>query len=623
MKFRSFIFLLFISFAFFIVDANALTYYRVTNTNGLNLRTGPGTSYKTIEKVKYNDMVLVENTLKTDNQNCSKGWYFVKYENKTGYICSNYIDSSNISTLVKKKNTPVKNSPSNKYKNYTKINAYKNVSMKTGKRTKAKGCSAGYYKITINGQNKYVCANNTRDWNNSSTIIVSSRGGSYLKSNPKSKKNYKYINYGTGLSMQFKNKVKGVGCKEGYYKVNYKNTTKYICSKYVARTNRIGVLKVNSSPARIKNNSTSPTITTFKYGEDIVLLSKKKYSGANCSKGYFKIRANNKIGYICSNYVSLSNWTTRTDKNIAIFTKPDSSKEKISSIKSNSKIVLQNKDKIKGYGCSEGYFKIYINGKTGYICSSNTKYGKYLINDEKKGATKIPILTWHRIVSDDYKNKHLKNDEWTAGATIFEKQIKYLYDNNYNPISMDKFYCWYKGKCWLPKKSVVITFDDGNAEDYYLVMPILKKYNFYATSFVVGSRTEKNYNYDVTHTKRTFLTKDIMNKMKIEYPKFELQSHSYNFHYREKGSFRIKFMTKKEIQNDFDKNKKYGFKYIAYPYGSYTKDLTDKVKENGYRLGFKFSSLEYATRNSKQFEIPRIKINGFSTVDTLKQRLNN
>ena len=156
MKIKSKIFLFIIFFVFLCLttDVNALSYYRVTNTNGVSLKSGPENIYKTVEKIKYNDMVLVENSIKAGNQNCSKGWFFVKHENKTGYICSNYIDSSNITALIKKKNTAIKNGPSSTYKTYTRLNAYINVTMKNGKRTKVKKCHLGYYRININGKRR-------------------------------------------------------------------------------------------------------------------------------------------------------------------------------------------------------------------------------------------------------------------------------------------------------------------------------------------------------------------------------------------------------------------------------------------------------------------------------------
>ena len=116
---------------------------------------------------------------------------------------------------------------------------------------------------------------------------------------------------------------------------------------------------------------------------------------------------------------------------------------------------------------------------------TNKKIIEQNINVEEKKdkeieekATKIPIFTFHRIVSDKLKNERFKDNEWAASIDVFESQIKYMYDNGYRTINMDEFYCWYRKECEFPKKTVMITFDDGNADDYYLVMPVLKNYNF-------------------------------------------------------------------------------------------------------------------------------------------------
>ncbi len=36
----------------------------------------------------------------------------------------------------------------------------------------------------------------------------------------------------------------------------------------------------------------------------------------------------------------------------------------------------------------------------------------------------------------------------------------------------------------IPKKSVIVTFDDGHESDYTLALPLLRKFNFKATFFI-------------------------------------------------------------------------------------------------------------------------------------------
>ena len=89
----------------------------------------------------------------------------------------------------------------------------------------------------------------------------------------------------------------------------------------------------------------------------------------------------------------------------------------------------------------------------------------------------------------------------------------------------------------------MITIDDGKYEAYYLVYPIIKKYNFKATSFIVGSRT-KNKTKKYNKTEINFIGLDIVNKVRKEYPNFEFQSHSYNMHIKINKTAKIFLITK-------------------------------------------------------------------------------
>ena len=102
----------------------------------------------------------------------------------------------------------------------------------------------------------------------------------------------------------------------------------------------------------------------------------------------------------------------------------------------------------------------------------------------------IPVLMYHNIVLDE--NFHNQPD--TVSVSMFDEQMKYLYDNNYKTLSMQEFYCWKIKKCSVPEKSVLITFDDGFYGIHYLGEPILKKYNFVASAFLIGSTIKETTN---------------------------------------------------------------------------------------------------------------------------------
>ena len=265
-------------------------------------------------------------------------------------------------------------------------------------------------------------------------------------------------------------------------------------------------------------------------------------------------------------------------------------------------------------------FQLYI------ITKIKNKYFNGLNEDNiRNRAITIPILTFHRLVPDDVKKKLFPKNQWIGSINIFEEMMKYLYDNGYKTISSEEFYNWYMGKVEYDKKTVLITIDDGFYEDYYLVYPIIKKYNFKAISFVVGIRiNEKTKLYDKYTT--SYLGLDIINKVRQEYPFYEFQSHSFNMHFEAKINNRsqpiIYNMTLDKIKNDCLNNDKFNFTTMAYPYGHYYAKARDVIKNHGYHIAFGFAPFKFATRNSDRYAIPRIKINGYSTIETLKKWLN-
>lgn len=102
----------------------------------------------------------------------------------------------------------------------------------------------------------------------------------------------------------------------------------------------------------------------------------------------------------------------------------------------------------------------------------------------------LPILGYHHVVSDEEKQMYYKNNVYVMAVSDFEKQMKYLYENQFDTLTMDEVDEYYQGKKTLKKNSVVITFDDGMKSFHTLVKPILKKYHLQATCFVIAHKTQ-------------------------------------------------------------------------------------------------------------------------------------
>ncbi|MBI4774278.1 MAG: polysaccharide deacetylase family protein [Deltaproteobacteria bacterium] len=93
------------------------------------------------------------------------------------------------------------------------------------------------------------------------------------------------------------------------------------------------------------------------------------------------------------------------------------------------------------------------------------------------GYQTVPILVYHRF-------GEVCRDSLCVAADVFDEQMRFLSDNGYSVIALKDFYDFCRLEKTIPKKSVVLTVDDGYRSFYDVAWPILRKYGYTATLFV-------------------------------------------------------------------------------------------------------------------------------------------
>lgn len=214
---------------------------------------------------------------------------------------------------------------------------------------------------------------------------------------------------------------------------------------------------------------------------------------------------------------------------------------------------------------------------------------------------KIPVITYHNIVPDEIYEEY-KNDFFATKESTLRKQLKYLKDNGFKTLSLDEYYCWKIGECDQPRKSVLITFDDGWSSVYKYALPILKEYHQNAVSFVLYYNVENSAKISDISSPLSYLTLDMIEDSRKEYPALEYASHTYAMHDKENHGKR----TKEEIEHDIAMVKKYNdTEYYAYPNGYSNAEYEQIVKENGYKLAFGFGPYANSSRSNNTYHIDR------------------
>ncbi len=186
----------------------------------------------------------------------------------------------------------------------------------------------------------------------------------------------------------------------------------------------------------------------------------------------------------------------------------------------------------------------------------------------------VPILCYHKFGSD-------KNSSMNTPSHIFEQQMKYLKENGYRVISPHQLLDFLEYRRQIPKKSVLITIDDGYKSVYDVAWPILKKYDFTATLFVYT---------DYVGISKKAITWDELRVLKAN--GFTIGSHSVA-HSDLTGKNQDE--TEEDFQNRLKKeiflskqiiDAKLGQDtlFFSFPYGRYNADLMKRLKSAGYKI---------------------------------------
>lgn len=99
-------------------------------------------------------------------------------------------------------------------------------------------------------------------------------------------------------------------------------------------------------------------------------------------------------------------------------------------------------------------------------------------------------------------------------------------------------------------------------------------------------------------------------------------SHTYALHTKENDQFAIDSKTKKQLQEDFQKQQQVtDISYIAYPYGYVNELMMEVCKEFQVKLGFCYHENRAATRADDDYQLPRFAITSMTSMDSFRAML--
>jgi len=194
---------------------------------------------------------------------------------------------------------------------------------------------------------------------------------------------------------------------------------------------------------------------------------------------------------------------------------------------------------------------------------------------DPSGYQLVPILCYHNLAPQS-------KGRLVLGVKSFEEQMHYLKSQGYRVVSLKEFleFTWLKKQ--LPRKSLVLTFDDGYRAFIQYAYPILKELGFTATLFVYS---------DYIGAGVTALSWADLKKLAAE--GFDIEAHSKSHGNMRRAAtesadeYAKRLAAELNVPKDlFSKNLGYLPQSLAYPYGSQDDVVVQRTKERGYVAAF-------------------------------------
>lgn len=188
----------------------------------------------------------------------------------------------------------------------------------------------------------------------------------------------------------------------------------------------------------------------------------------------------------------------------------------------------------------------------------------------------VPILCYHQI--RDWRPKDSQSSkDYIIPTAAFREQMQMLADSGYHTVLPDQLYAYLTTGAALPSKPVMLTFDDGDLDQYETAVPILDKHGFKGTFFImtvaIGRRGKQPY----------------MDKAQIK--DLSDRGHAIGAHTWDHHNVKKYQGDDWKIQVEEPKAKLEAIigkpvKYFAYPFGLWNKQALPEIRKRGYVAAF-------------------------------------
>ena len=220
-------------------------------------------------------------------------------------------------------------------------------------------------------------------------------------------------------------------------------------------------------------------------------------------------------------------------------------------------------------------------------------------------TSRVPILMYHSVSANGPSGLA----RYRVTPAVFEEQLQYLHDTGFRSVTLEKWRLAMEAKRPLPGRAVIITFDDGYRDFLTEAWPLLAKYGFSATVFLVADSVGRTNEWDQYYgQERPLLGWEEIRKLQKEGIAFG----SHSLSHRPLTDLPIQEVVREAARSKtlLERGLEARIRTFAYPYGASDEVIHRLVGACGYTFGLTCRSGPSQFRDS-HLALPRIEIKGY------------
>lgn len=214
----------------------------------------------------------------------------------------------------------------------------------------------------------------------------------------------------------------------------------------------------------------------------------------------------------------------------------------------------------------------------------------------------FPVLMYHSVNPEAVPENRL-----AVTPRAFDSQMAFLKRFHYNVLPLEDAAKLIKAKKGMPARSVAITFDDGYQDNYAYAFPILKKYNFPATVFIITQEVGRINPSGIKDRLSWGEIKTMQDSGLITFGSHTLGPEPLVNIESEEEIRRQIFYSKKALEDKLGRS----INLFSYPEGKFNKHIRQLVIDAGYQAAVVTSpGAKFASNDT--FAIKRLRISSTS-----------